>query len=79
MTDIAGPKDPNRLMWEMSLGEFLDEAAQRNPGKVFVEISGQTITYKDFHQRALQTAELFQSLGVGPWAKVDQIHTDFHG
>ena len=65
MTDIAGPKDPNRLMWEMSLGEFLDEAAERNPGKVFVEISGQKITYRDFHQRALQTANLFQSLGVG--------------
>ena len=52
-------------MWEMSLGEFLDEAAERDPGKVFVEISGQTITYRDFHQRALQTARLFQNLGVG--------------
>jgi acyl-CoA synthetase (AMP-forming)/AMP-acid ligase II len=49
----------------MSLGEFLDEAAARNPSKVFVEISGQNITYRDFHQRALQTAKLFQSLGVG--------------
>jgi len=65
MSDIAGPKDPNRLMWEMSLGEFLDEAVARDPGKVFVEISGQPITYRDFRQRALQTAELFRGLGVG--------------
>ena len=65
MTGIAGPKDPSRLMWEMSLGEFLEEAVARDPGKVFVEISGQKITYEDLYQRALQTAELFRGLGVG--------------
>ena len=65
MSDITGPKDPDRLMWEMSLGEFLDEAVARNPGKVFVEISGQKITYEEIHHRALQTAELFRGLGVG--------------
>ena len=53
------------MMWEMSLGEFLDEAVARNPGKVLVEIAGQKITYEEIHERALQTAEVFRSLGVG--------------
>ena len=65
MSDITGPQDPKRLMWQMSLGEFLDQAVARSPGKVFVEISSQTITYRDIRQRALQTAELFRGLGVG--------------
>ena len=65
MSNVIGPKDPNRLMWEMSLGEFLDEAVARNPSKVVVEIRGQRITYQDIQRRALQTAELFRGLGVG--------------
>ena len=52
-------------MWEMSLGEFLDEAAARDPGKVFIEITGQKITYQEIQQRALRTAELFRNLDVG--------------
>ncbi len=31
MTNIIGPDDSRRLMWEMSLGEFLDAAVSRNP------------------------------------------------
>jgi crotonobetaine/carnitine-CoA ligase len=65
VSDIAGPSDPQRLMWEMSLGEFLETAVARDPEKVFVEISGQKITYRDFLGRALQTAGMFQALGVG--------------
>ncbi len=64
MSNITGPEDPNRLMWEMSLGEFLQEAAARDPGKVFVEIAGQNITYDEIQQKALRTAELFSNLGV---------------
>ena len=62
---ITGPADDRRLMWEMSLGEFLERAADRNPDKVFVEIAGTTLTYRDFHHRARQTAGLFQELGIG--------------
>ena len=65
MNQIAGPQDPNQPMWEMSLGEFLDVAAGRNPDKIFVDISGQKVTYGEFQHRALQAAELFRGLGVG--------------
>ena len=62
---ITGPADARRLMWEMSLGEFLERAAARNPDKVFVEIAGTVLTYREFHHRAQQTAGLFQELGIG--------------
>ena len=65
VSDIVGPKDPRRQMWEMSLAEFLRAAAERNPEKVFVAISGQEITYRDFLDRVLQTAGMFQAMGVG--------------
>ena len=62
---IIGPADARRLMWEMSLGEFLERAAARNPDKAFVEIAGTTLTYREFHQRARQTAGMFQEGGIG--------------
>jgi len=65
MTSIVGPDDPDRLMWEMSLGEFLDAAVSRNPDRAFVEISGQKVTYRQFQQGASQTARLFQKMDVG--------------
>ena len=63
--DIIGPKDSQLPMWEMSLGEFVQVAVARNPDKTFVEVSGQVISYQDFLQRALQTAGMFESLGIG--------------
>ena len=62
---ITGPADARRLMWEMSLGEFLERAAGRNPDKAFVEIAGTVLTYREFHQRAQQTAGMFQEWGLG--------------
>ena len=62
---ITGPADNRRLMWEMSLGEFLERAAARNPDKTFVEIAGAALTYREFHRRARQTAGMFQDLGLG--------------
>ena len=62
---ITGPADARRLMWEMSLGEFLERAAERSPDKVFVEIAGTVLTYREFHRRARQTAGMFQELGLG--------------
>ena len=62
---ITGPADARRRMWEMSLGEFLERAAARSPDKVFVEIAGTVLTYREFHHRARQTARLFQELGIG--------------
>ncbi len=54
-----------RYPWEMSLGEFLDGAVKRSPEKVFVEISGQSFTYRRFQQAVMQTAGMFQGMGVG--------------
>ena len=62
---ITGPADARRLMWEMSLGEFLERAAERSPDKTFVEIAGTVLTYREFHRRARQTAGLFRELGLG--------------
>ena len=62
---ITGPADGRRLMWEMSLGEFLERAAARNPDKTFVEIAGTALTYREFHRRARQTAGMFQEWGIG--------------
>jgi crotonobetaine/carnitine-CoA ligase len=59
---LLAPQD--RKPWERSLPEFLDLAVKRDPEKVFVEISGQKITYQRFQQRALEIGEVFRSLGV---------------
>ena len=63
--NITGPTDTARPMWEMSLGEFLSQAVSRQPDKVFLEIAGQSITYRDFYRRVRQTAGMFQEMGVG--------------
>ena len=55
----------SRSPWELSLGEFLDAAVGRNPDKVFAEISGDKITFRQLQQRALRTASMFRDLGVG--------------
>ncbi|MCI0784811.1 MAG: ATP-dependent acyl-CoA ligase [Chloroflexi bacterium] len=70
MADIVRPEDTHRLMWEMSLGEFLDQAVRREPHKVFVEMSGHELTYSEFRQAARETAELFHSMGVGKGDRV---------
>ena len=57
-------------MWEMSLGEFLGVAVRRNPDKVFVEMSGQSLTYGQFQTRARETASMFQRLGIGKGDRV---------
>ena len=65
MSSTAGPAASQaRNPWEMSLGEFLEAAAAKDPNKTFVEISGQELSYRQFHGLAMQTAGLFQALGV---------------
>ena len=53
-----------RRPWEMSLGQFLDAAARRNPDKIFVEMSGRKLTYHQFHDDVLRAAGMFQAMGV---------------
>ena len=52
------------LPWQQSLGEFLAEVIQRNPNKVFLEISGQPITYRQFDDAIKRTAGMFQASGI---------------
>ena len=52
------------LPWQQSLGEFLAEVIQRNPNKVFLEISGQPITYRQFDDAIKRTAGMFQAAGI---------------
>ena len=71
MNQILGlnPAD-GRKPWQWSLGEFLELAAGLNPDKVFVEIAGQQISYRQFQERVWQTAARFQSLSVGSGDRV---------
>ena len=65
MSSTAGlDASRERNPWEMSLGEFLDAVAAKDPNKTFVEISGQELSYLKFQRLAMQTAGLFQTLGV---------------
>ena len=52
------------LPWQQSLGDFLAEVVQRDPGKTFLEISGQKLTYRDFDDVIKRTAGMFQAAGI---------------
>ena len=65
MSEIAVPDNANRPAWDMDLAEFLGTVAQRNPGKVFVEMQGRKLTFREFEEAVKATAGLFHSLGVG--------------
>ncbi len=56
---------PGRQSWEKSLGEFLEIVTSEYPDKVFVEIDGQQITYRQFMGRCRQAAAMFRSMGIG--------------
>ena len=56
--------------WEMSLGEFLDQAVARGPDKIFVEMSGRKLTYHRLQQDVLRAAGMFQAMGVGKGDRV---------
>ena len=56
--------------WNMSIGEFFKEAVERNATSVFIEISGQKVTYQECFDRSLRTASMFKTLGI---AKGDRV------
>ena len=65
MTGIVGMESSgNGRPWERSLGDFLALAVERSPDKVFVEIAGQSITYRQFQDRVFQAAGMFRGLGI---------------
>ena len=62
---MAERSGQGRAAWEMSLGEFLAQSVRRNPGKVYLQIAGQQITYQEFYSKVRRTASLFRDMGVG--------------
>ena len=50
--------------WEMSLGQFLEQSVARDPSKTFIEIGGQSQTYREFYDGVLKAAAMFQGLGI---------------
>ena len=65
MTNVLGPDDPQRLMWEMTLSELLGKAVDRNPDKVFLEISGREFTYRQVQRLSTAAARHVQGYGPG--------------
>ena len=61
---MTGQAGKQRATWELSLGKFLREAVNRNPGKVFLQVVGQEITYREFYSRVRSAAAMFARLGV---------------
>lgn len=50
--------------WNMSIGEFFRNAVKENSMGVFIEISGEKITYQECFDRSLQTAAMFREFGI---------------
>ena len=59
------PKDPDRLPWEMTLGELVDAAVAQDPYKVYLSYDRYQVTYQEFLDATLRTAAIFHDLGVG--------------
>ena len=64
MTNVLGPDDPKRLMWAMTLSELLGKAVDRDPDKVFLEVSGQKFTYRQFQRLTAAMAGMFKAMGL---------------
>ena len=65
MAGIIGlDPQPGRQSWEWPLGEFIEMAVRREPDKVFLEIAGEKITYRQLDDRVLRTAGMFRGLGI---------------
>ena len=64
-TSVVRPTAPHAHTWEMTLGDFLASAASRDPAKIFVDVSGQRLSYGQFQIDAARTASMFQLMGIG--------------
>ena len=59
---IAESQTP--LPWETTIGRVLDRITDANPDKTFVEIGGESYSYRDIRDGVLRTASMFRDLGV---------------
>jgi carnitine-CoA ligase len=55
---------PQKNSWEISLGDFLEDAVAANPNATFLEIMGSTYSYENFYEHVLKAASFYRSLGV---------------
>ena len=53
-----------KKLWEVSLGDFLEDAVTENPTASFLEILGKTFTYREFYEQVLLAASFYKSVGV---------------
>ena len=65
MSQIVAPADPDRLPWEMTIGELVDEVVSRDPDKVYLEYHEHMVTYREFRDQSLRVASAFRDLGIG--------------
>ena len=63
--NIIVPDDPNRLAWEMTLGELVDQAVSIDPHKVYLYFQQYQVTYQELLEYSLRSATLFRNLEVG--------------
>ena len=61
----ATPETGTSLPWDTTIGEVLDRITDANPNKTFVEIGGQSYSYRDVRDGVLRTASMFREMGVG--------------
>ena len=47
------------LPWEQTIPDFLNESIQNAPNKIFLELQGENISYKDFGICSRKAAEQF--------------------
>ena len=66
MADMIEVSDnSNSNPWDLCLGDFIDSCVSYEPGKVFIEIAGQKISYGKMQEYSKRSASMFKSLGIG--------------
>ena len=50
--------------WEVSLGDYLEDAVRARGDATFLEILGKTYSYEDFYDQVMRTAGMYLSLGI---------------
>ncbi|HCG91487.1 MAG TPA: hypothetical protein DEZ08_06580 [Dehalococcoidia bacterium] len=63
-------QNKSALPWEQTMLSFFKHSMDINPNKNFVEFLNRTLTYKEFYNNLLKSAEQFISLGVKPGDRV---------
>jgi crotonobetaine/carnitine-CoA ligase len=60
----SSPGDDMTNSWEVSLGDFLEDAVRARPDATFMEMLGQSYSYEKFYDEVMRAAGMYLSLGV---------------